>query len=154
MDKWYTVKVKYVKTLENGTIKRVSEPYLLNAVGFSDAEARIYEEMGQVIRGEFEVTAIAVKELQDIFAYDDSFTWWEVKVSFESGENGKQVSQLFMVSAEDAKEAYNRVQESLSTMLVEFEVGKIIKSPIVDIFPPSENLDREISHQLLEDENN
>ena len=29
MNNWFTVKVKYTKQLENGTFKRVSEPYLL-----------------------------------------------------------------------------------------------------------------------------
>ncbi len=42
MNSWFTVKVKYTKQLENGTFKRVSEPYLLAAMTFTDAEARIY----------------------------------------------------------------------------------------------------------------
>jgi hypothetical protein len=56
MNSWFTVKVKYTKQLENGTFKRVSEPYLLAAMTFTDAEARIYEELGSSIRGEFQVT--------------------------------------------------------------------------------------------------
>lgn len=56
-----------------------------------------------------------------------------------------------MVSANDAREAYERINESLSTMLVEFSIPSIIFSPIVDIFPPSENLDREISRRPMED---
>jgi hypothetical protein len=46
MNSWFTVKVKYTRQLENGTFKRVSEPYLLAAMSFTDAEARIYEELG------------------------------------------------------------------------------------------------------------
>ena len=45
MNNWFTVKVKYTKQLDNGTLKRVSEPYLLAAMTFTDAEARIYEEL-------------------------------------------------------------------------------------------------------------
>ena len=45
MNNWFTVKVKYTKQLENGTFKRVSEPYLLCAMTFTDAETRIYEEL-------------------------------------------------------------------------------------------------------------
>ena len=43
MNNWFTVKVKYTKQLDNGALKRVSEPYLLAAMTFTDAEARIYE---------------------------------------------------------------------------------------------------------------
>lgn len=59
MNNLFLVKVKYTKQLENGTFKRVSEPYLLAAMTFTDAEARIYEELGYVIKGEFAVTNIA-----------------------------------------------------------------------------------------------
>lgn len=155
MNNWFTVKVKYTKTLENGTNKRVSEPYLLSAISFTDAEARIFEELGQVIRGEFDVVSIGRTEIHDIFAYDDAFTWWKCKVTFDSAEQGsekpKKVSQNYLVSANDAREAYERINESLSTMLVEFSIPSIIFSPIVDIFPPSENLDREISRRPIED---
>lgn len=155
MNNWFTVKVKYTKQLENGTFKRVSEPYLLSAMTFTDAEARIYEELGQIIRGEFDVISISRTELHDIFAYDDSATWWKCKVSYESAEHNsekvKKVSQNFLVSAETAKEAYERIQESLSTLMVDFNIPSIVFSPIVDIFPPSENLDREVARRSVEE---
>ncbi len=155
MNNWFTVKVKYTKQLENGTFKRVSEPYLLAASSFTDAEARIYEELGAIIRGEFDVVSISRTEIHDIFAYDDAFTWWKCKVTYESvehdSEKTKKVSQNFLVSANDAKEAYDRIQESLSTLMVEFNIPSIIFSPIVDIFPMTENLDREISRKSLDD---
>lgn len=155
MNNWFTVKVKYTKQLENGTFKRVSEPYLLSALTFTDAEARIYEELGAIIRGEFDVVSISRTELHDIFAYDDASTWWKCKVTYESAEHDsekvKKVSQTFLVSAETAKEAYERIQESLSTLMVDFNIPSIIYSPIVDIFPPAENLDREISRRTVEE---
>lgn len=155
MNNWFTVKVKYTKQLENGTFKRVSEPYLLSAMTFTDAEARIYDELGQIIRGEFDVISISRTELHDIFAYDDSATWWKCKVSYESAEHNsekvKKVSQNFLVSAETAKEAYERIQESLSTLMVDFNIPSIVFSPIVDIFPPSENLDREVARRSVEE---
>ena len=67
MNSWFTVKVKYTKQLEDGTFKRVSEPYLVAAMTFTDAEARIYEELGSLIRGEFVVTGITRTDFHDIF---------------------------------------------------------------------------------------
>lgn len=155
MNNWFTVKVKYTKQLENGTFKRVSEPYLLSALTFTDAEARIYEELGAIIRGEFDVVSISRTELHDIFAYDDSATWWKCKVTYESADHNsektKKVSQNFLVSADTAKEAYERILESLSTLMVEFNIPSIVYSPIVDIFPPSENLDREVARRSVEE---
>lgn len=155
MYNWFTVKVKYTKQLDNGQFKRVSEPYLLAAMTFTDAEARIYEELGTVIRGEFDVVGISRTEIHDIFAYDDADIWYKCKVTYEredgDSEKVKKVSQNFLVSAHSVKDAFDRINESLSTLMVDFLIPSIIVSPIVEIFPPTENLDREISRTAIED---
>jgi len=154
MNSWFTVKVKYTKQLENGTFKRVSEPYLLAAMTFTDAEARIYEELGSVIRGEFNVVGITRTELHDIFAYDDADVWYKVKVTYEAEgdeeEKKKKISQNFLVSAHSVKDAYDRIKESLSTLMVDFQIPSITVSPIVEIFPFHENLDREIERKPIQ----
>ena len=155
MNNWFTVKVKYTKQLDNGALKRVSEPYLLAAMTFTDAEARIYEELGTIIRGEFNVTGITRTEIHDIFAYEDSGVWYKCKATYENvdadTEKSKKVSQNFLVEANSVKEAYERLKESLKGMLVDFQIPSIMVSPIVDIFPYSEDLDREISRKPIEE---
>lgn len=153
MNSWFTVKVKYTKQLENGTFKRVSEPYLLAAMSFTDAEARIYEELGSTIRGEFVVTNIARTELHDIFFYEDSDVWYKVKITFmsEDDEKSKKVAQDFLVTAHTGKEAYDRVIESLSTLMVDFDLPAITLSPIVEVFPYKEELDVELSRTKIEE---
>jgi hypothetical protein len=149
MNNWFTVKLKYNKELENGSFKRVSEPYLLAAMSFTDAETRIFSELGDLIRGEFTVSNIARTEFHDIFHYEDSDTWYKCRISFQSetdeSEKAKKVSQNFLVSANSVKEAYERIQESLSGMMVDYDILSIILSPIVEIFPYVEELDKEIS---------
>lgn len=155
MNNWFTVKVKYTKQLENGAFKRVSEPYLLAAMTFTDAEARIYEELGAIIRGEFSVTNIARTDFHDIFHYEDSDTWYKCKITYEGAtedsEKPKKVSQNFLITAHSVKEAYERMQESLSTLMVDFIIPSIIVSPIVDIFPYNEELDRELSRRPIDE---
>jgi len=156
MNNWFTVKGKYTKQLDNGALKRVQEPYLLAAMTFTDAEARIYEELGAIIRGEFNVMGITRTEIHDIFAYDDADVWYKCKVVYESAdadsEKAKKVTQNFLVSAGSVKEAYDRIKESLSTLMVDFQIPSIIVSPIVEIFPYSEDLDREISRRPIEED--
>jgi len=53
----------------------------------------------------------------------------------EEGEKAKTVSQNFLVSASNVKEAYERTVESLSTMMIDFVIASIVSSPIVEIFP-------------------
>lgn len=154
MNNWFTVKVKYTKQLDNGTFKRVSEPYLLAAMTFTDAEARIYEELGSIIRGEFNVVGITRTEIHDIFAYDNADIWYKVKITYDSeaadDEKAKKVAQNFLVSAHSVKDAFDRIKESLATLMVDYQIPSIIVSPIVEIFPYTENLDREIERRPIE----
>lgn len=139
MNNWFLVKVKYTKQLEEGTFKRVTEPYLLAAMTFTDAEARIYEEMGSSIRGEFTVTNIARANFHDIFYYEDAEMWYKCKITTETvaddGNKAKKATQNFLIAASTVKEAYDRLKESLSTAMFDFEITNISSSPIVDIFP-------------------
>ena len=151
MSNWFTVKVKYTKQLDNGALKRVSEPYLLSAMTFTDAEASIYEELGTVIRGEFNVTGISRTELNDIFAYDDTGVWYKCKVVYDNldadTDKTKKVSQNFLVEASSVKEAYDRLTDNLKGMLVEFQIPSVMVSPIVEIFSNGEEQANDLSKQ-------
>lgn len=142
MNSWFTVKVKYTKQLEDGTFKRVSEPYLLAAMTFTDAEARIYEELGSIIRGEFLVTDISRTDVHDIFHYEDADTWYKCIITYEAGGDGgeegakaKKVSQTFLVTAHSVKDAYERLKESLGGMMIDYNIKSVVLSPLVDVFP-------------------
>ncbi len=139
MNNWFTVSVRYTKEMENGTFRRVNEPYLIAAVTHGDAEARIHEELGSLIRGEFIVTGVKITELHDIFAYDDADVWFKAKIQYtaciDETETSKKVTQTFLVSAHSVKQAYDRIKESLSTLLTDFQIPSISISPIVEIFP-------------------
>ena len=45
MHNWFECKVRYDKVAENGMNKKVTEPYLVDALSFTEAEARIIEEI-------------------------------------------------------------------------------------------------------------
>jgi hypothetical protein len=141
MNTWYTVKVKYTKEFTDGTLKRTTEPYLINAMSFTEAEARVYKEVAEYVRGEFLVTAMAKTDFADIFNYDDAEAWYKAKVSYvtEDADTGKEkkFTNNYLVSAHNVKEAYERIEESLKGLMVSYETPVISKTQIVDIFPYS-----------------
>lgn len=154
MNSWFTVKVKYTKQLEDGRLKRVTEPYLVDAVSFTDAEARIYEEVGTRVQGEFLITGISKTEFADIFYYEDAEDWYKCKLTYVSmdADSGKEkkVSHNFLVTAHNVKEAYERIQESMSEMLVTFEIPSIILTPIVEVLPYNPDFDSTMNNNTEE----
>lgn len=138
MNNWFSTKVKYTKHLENGNLKRVTEQYLLTAMSFTDAEARIYEEMGAMVQGEFIVSGIAISDINEVFPYEDVGEWYKCKISYEllddESDKAKALTQFFLVEADSVIVAYERLMESLDGLVNDFKITAVAKSPIIDIF--------------------
>ncbi len=139
MNTWHKVGVKYTKQFTDGTLKRVTENYLINGINFTDVEARVHQEIGAFVRGEFIVKAIKNEDFADVFHYDDAETWYKCKVVYvsEDADSGKEkkVTNYFLVSAHSIKEAAERIDESLKGLMVSFDITKIEESNILEIFP-------------------
>lgn len=138
MRNWFICKVKYTKDVD-GKLKKVTEPYLVDALSFTEAEARIHQELEQMVRGEFSVDNIAKGNFADIFHYEDATVWYKAKVTYitydeESGKE-KKTNHNMLVTANDLRDAYDRLLESLKGLMVDFDIPAITESPIIDIFP-------------------
>lgn len=151
MRTWFLCKVKYAKENEQGLLKNISEQYLLDAVSFTEAEAILYDRLGSQIRGDFQVTSLGKSNIVDVFYYDDADIWYKCKIAYmvADGDSGKEkkVTQYMIVTASDAKEAFDRIQESLGNMLVSFRIPDIVESAIVEVFPYEKD---EVAEQLPE----
>ena len=155
MNNWMLSKVRFTKQNEDGSFKRVTEQHLFSAISFTDAETRIYEELGSTIRGEFTVVSITRAEFHDIFHYEDADVWYKCAITFdgsEEGEKAKKTKQTFLVSANSVREANDRLKESLSALLIDFKIESVSLTPIVEIYPFKEILDKEISRTMAEPE--
>ncbi|MFV8280392.1 DUF4494 domain-containing protein [Christiangramia marina] len=136
---WYECKVKYRKTHETGESKVTTETYLLDAVSYTEAEARITEEMKTYTSEEFMITNIKVANLSEVHPFENSDRWFKSKVSLISydDESGKErKSNLYMlIQANDVKEAYENTEQALQETMGDYSIPAITESPILDVFP-------------------
>lgn len=136
---WYSCKVKYEKTDDEGIRKLTTDTFLIDAYTYTEAEARIYENMERDIAGEFAVTNISKTNISELLHLDDGDYWYKAKVTYSSvdGDSGKEVNvnTYFLVNAEDIKEAFDRISHSLNSMLVPFEIPSITKTNIMEVYP-------------------
>lgn len=139
MRTWFLCKVKYAKENEEGILKTITEQYLVDAVSFTEAEAILYDRLASQIRGDFQVTAVGKSNIVEVFGYEDADIWHKAKVTYlmVDGDSGKEklVTQYMIVTAENVKQAYDRILDSLSNMLVSFRVPKVEETLIVEVFP-------------------
>jgi hypothetical protein len=135
---WFECKVKYDKTLETGAVKTVTEPYLVDALSFTEAEARITEEMQPYISGEFTVSAVRRVNLSDIFRNDSGDRWYKVKTNFitidEKTAVEKKTASFQLVQASEFKEALEVFMEGMKDTMADFEIASITETPLMDVY--------------------
>ena len=64
---WFEIKIRYAKTQEDGTLKNVTEHYVVDALSFTEAEGAIMEEMKAFISGDYKITDIKPAAYHEIF---------------------------------------------------------------------------------------
>ena len=142
MATWFECKVKYDKLAENGQQKTVTEPYLVDALSFTEAEARIIEEITPFISGEFKVTAVKRTNIAEIFWNEAGDRWYKVKVNFitidENTAVEKKTANFIMVQAEDFKSAFENFMAGMKGTMSDFEIASITETLIMDVY--KENL--------------
>ena len=136
---WFECKVSYEKMMENGVPKKVTEPYLVDALSFTEAEARIIEEMKPYITGEFTVTDIKRAKLAELFFNETGDRYYKIKVYFitldeKSGAEKKTAVQM-LAQASDLKEAIGVLEEGMKGSMADYSIGSVSETLIMDVFP-------------------
>ncbi|MBL3656221.1 DUF4494 domain-containing protein [Fulvivirga sediminis] len=139
MKTWFACKVKYGRETEEGSLKQVTDAYLMDAVSYTDAETRVHDVIGRELPGEFSVTQISKTNIAEVINYEDSETWFKCKVAYSAldadSEKEKKINTYLLVSADNVKEAYERTEKHFDSMLVPYEIPSITLTNFVEVFP-------------------
>jgi len=138
MANWFECKVKYEKLQENGAAKKVNEPYLVDALSFTEAESRITEEQRPYISGEFTVSAIKPTKIAEIFWDESGDRWYLVKVAFitiyeKTAAEKRSISQI-LVQAANFKHALENFEQGMKGTMADYEIVQINETPIIDVY--------------------
>lgn len=136
---WFECKVSYEKVMENGVTKKVSEPYLVDAFSFTEAEARIIEEMKPFISGEFTISDIKRARFAELFFNENGDRYYKIKVYFitldeKSGAEKKTAAQM-LAQANDIEEAIVVLKEGMKGTMADWIIASITETMIMDVFP-------------------
>ncbi|MDE6853937.1 MAG: DUF4494 domain-containing protein [Muribaculaceae bacterium] len=138
MANWFECKVRYEKLQENGSVKKVNEPYLVDALSFTEAEARITEEQTPFISGEFNISAIKPTKISEIFWYEGGDRWYLVKVAFitideKTAAEKRSISQI-LVQACNFRQAFENFEEGMKGTMADYEIVSINETPLMDVY--------------------
>ena len=138
MAKWYLGKITYQKEDESGSLKTVSEQYLLDAVSYTEAETRLFEVVASNTP-DFQLKSLVPKKIQEIFKQENGAeTWYKAKVQYitfdEKTQKEKKVPLIFLINAETPKDVYDALVNQLGN-LNDYIITDINITNILEICP-------------------
>lgn len=140
MQNLFECKIRYEKTLENGKEQKVTEPYLVDAISFTEAEARIIQEVTPFISGEFTVTDIKRAKISELVLNhkDSDDRYFKCKLVFltidEKNGKEKKTATNLIVKAADLRTAVKYTDEHMKSSMADYQLASMVETAYLDVF--------------------
>lgn len=138
MATWIEVRARYGKMMENGVVKKIVEPYLVDALSCTEAEARVTEELTPFISGDFRISSVVTTKIAEIFWDETGDKFYKVKVNFitldEKTATEKRNATYILVQASSFKDAYDNFVAGMRGTMADYEIEQICETKIVDVY--------------------
>lgn len=137
---WFECKVRYDKTMENGQQKKVTETYIVSALSFTEAEARIVEEMKPFVSGEFSVKNIRRANYKEVFfsMNANADKWFACQLEFvsidERSAKEKKTKFNVLIQSENLNDTVEKLALIIKESIVDYNALSIKETPIVEVF--------------------
>lgn len=138
MAQWIEVRVRYDKMMENGAVKKVTEPYLVDALSCTEAESTVTEELKPFISGDFRVSSVVTTKISEIFWDAKGDRFYKVKVNFitldEKTGTEKRAASYILVQASSFADAFDNFNKGMKGTMADYEIESISETKIVEVF--------------------
>ena len=134
---FYECGVRYDKIAEDGSTKKVTEQYIVDALSFTEAESRIIEEMSPYINGEFDVVTIKRTRYSEFVDNPKAVvSYYKVKIVWITVDEKKEkkTAVYWLVPATTINEARTIVMEQLGSSTIDFEIKTLDETKYIDVF--------------------
>lgn len=137
MAQWIEVKVRYDKMTESGKTVKVTDPYLVDAVSCTEAEARVVEEITSFVN-DFNVLNVGKTKISEIFWDETGDRFYKVKVNFitidEKSGVEKRKASFILVQASTFTDALANFNNGMKGTMADYEIEAITETKIVDVY--------------------
>ena len=140
---WFECKIRYEKVMENGMQKAVTEQYVVDALNFAEAEARIIEEMSAYISGEFTVESVKKASYKEVFFMSGGekvadTRWYKAKLQFitidEAREKEKRSNVTYLVEACSLHNALDNIDNVMRGTMIDYVQANVGETAIMAVF--------------------
>jgi hypothetical protein len=133
--------VKYTREMEDGVLKRTTDFFIVPAVSFTDAEAKITEEMATRTKQLFVISSIKRTKYSYVLTNDEGGAFYNVTVAYavEEEKSTKKIKINMLVETSDIANVNDIVKNVMSGTVSEYEVLKVSLSPVLHVIEETQD---------------
>ena len=137
---WFETKVQYEKVQVDGTQKKVTEQYVVDAMSFTEAESSIIEEMKPYVSGDYKIKNITPANYHEVFFSDCSQDdkWYKAKLALitidEKTEKEKRIMVQYLVQASSTDTVQKAINDIMNNTMIDYQTVSISETKIIDVF--------------------
>ena len=138
MATWYLGKIRFQREDDAGSLKTITEQYLVDSVSYTEAEARMFEVVASNTP-DFQLVSLTKMRLSEIFFEEnDSEIWFKCKVMYTSFDERtakeKKTPHMMLINADNPKDAYEALVKNLGN-LNDYEITDVNLTQILEVCP-------------------
>mgnify|MGYP001157655983 FL=1 len=144
MKEWFTGVVRGISTLPNGKRKKVSDTYLVDAMGFTEAENVLVKHCFPLY-GEAKVMTLKREVIEEVSGFDKE-QWWKVVIGISDiTPKGKVKIRRYnhIVSADNVSQAKELITERMKGTIGDWKILKIEVTRFKDIIIHSDGTSKD-----------
>ncbi len=138
---WFLCKIRHEKTMDDGTCKTITEQFVVAALSFTEAEARITKEISSYVSGDFEVVEIDRCKFKEIFFVEEGVEadkYYKAKLQFitidEKTEKEKKTSVYYLVQADSFEHARKNIDEVMGDTSFDYVISSVSETQVLDVY--------------------
>lgn len=143
---WFKTKISYLKQAENGSVVKKTDNYLVNALSFTEAEARLLTIISDYVP-EYDLVSCAKVKITDAVFNEDAAKWYRVQLAYVSHDEDsgkeKKINEFFMVQADNIEEALKVTSERMEGSIVSWSIPCAQLTDVLDVFPYEDTANHE-----------
>lgn len=136
---YFESKVRLEKVTEDGTQAKFNELFTVNAMSFTECEAKVMKYVPQYASGEFEVLTEKRAKYNEIFYSDkpDESLWYGVTLEFitinEKTMKEKRSKIAYLVQGSSVESARKNVEEVMKGTTIDYRILGLNETVVQDI---------------------
>lgn len=138
--KYFIVGVRYEKTLEDGTNAKTTEQYVVDALSWSECEAKTTEEMAKYTNSDIEIVTMKKAGFSELFlsGVDSEDKYYDCSINMitidDKSDKEKKTKVRYLVQGDTIEKARKNVDEIMGKSLIDYDITSLKETSIMDVF--------------------